>query len=602
MTVIAKRLEREHPKENKNCGLAAVPLQETMEGGSRPQLLILFGAVGLVLLIACANVANLLLARDVSRRREIVIRAAIGASRRRLLRQLLTESLLLASLGGAAGLCLGVAAGKLLSRMLPENLFRLDEAGLDLRVLLFTLIISILSGLLFGFAPALHVSKVRINDALKEAGRTVAASRGAARFRDALIVFQMGLSLVLLAGAGLMINSLWHLYKIRLCFDPENVLTFRCILPKIPRYVTQAGFQPVMPGSSSRVRYWMLNTEAMQVMDQLVEGLEKQPGIQSAAGSVCGLPLARTLGTRFKITGRPEPPADQSREMSATKFAVTPEYFRTMGIRVLQGRSFTARDVLPAPRVAVISETLARTSWPAADPLGQRISFDGMATDYEIVGIIDDVRLWPKEDPPPQIYVPQAQFRDASYADVLMSLRLEMWFVVRSGLKTGAVAAAVRRAVHKVDDGLPIEKMRPMEEVISSAFGPWRTTMILFGLFAGLAVLLSAIGIYGVISYAMTQRRHEIGIRMALGAGRTAVLSMVIGRGLMLAACGIVIGGTASFWLTRLIANQLFEVKPADPLTFGSVALILLGVAASACYVPARRASQLDAAAALRCD
>lgn len=601
MAVIAKSLEQEYPEENKGCALTASPLHETIAGPARPELLLLLGAVGLVLLIACANVANLLMARNVTRKREIGIRTAIGAARSRIIRQLFTESALLASAGGALGIALALAAGRLLNEAISGKPFRLDEAGIDLRVLGFTLALSVTTALLFGIAPAFHASKVRLNEALSAATRSVSQDRAGSRLRGGLVVVQVALSLVLLMGAGLMINSLWRLYALRLGFNPEHLLTFRCILPKSPRYVVGTGFEPIRLGSISMARSWALKPETIQFVDRVVERLEKLPGVELAAGSVCGLPLARTLGRRFKIAGQPALTPEQMQRMNATGFAVSQEYFRTMQMRILQGRGFTDRDVQSAPPVAVINERMAQSFWPGmANLIGQRILLDGSPVEYEIVGVVDNARLWPKQEPPPQIYVQQAQFWQPTYTDISMSLRLELWFVVRSGPNPAALDAIVGNAIREMDAEVVVDKVQPMAAVVSQAFGPWRSTMLLLGLFAGLAVMLSAIGIYGVISYAVTQRKHEIGIRMALGAGRSEVLRMMMQGALRLTFGGIAIGVAASYWTTRLIASQLFEVAPTDPVTYATVVVALLGVALLACYVPARRAAGFDPAVALR--
>ncbi len=603
MQVIARRLEKEYPKENKGMGAWVGPLQEVLTGDSRSTLLPLWGAVGLVLLIACANVANLLLARAGSRKREIAVRTAVGAGRARLVRQLLTESILLALAGGAAGLILAFWSADLLNGLLPRKMSRLDEASVDLRVLGLALVVSLLTGILFGLAPALQGSKVDLNDALKDAGRSSSEGRAGMRLRGALVVVQVGLSLVLLAGAGLMVNSLWRLYRLRLGFNPDHVLTLRCWLPTTPPYVAPLGIRETAPspGVSFRQESWALSPQAIRFPEQVVETLKKLPGVESVAASVYGLPMRRSIGSRFRIEGQPAPSPEQAERMGGWGWAVTPDYFRTMGIRLVEGRAFNEGDTQNAPGVVIINQSLARTIWPSEpSAIGKRIILDYLNRPFQIIGVANDVRAWPRERVAGQIYIPLTQCWRPSYAGMEMPLRLEHWFVVRTRSNPKALAAAVSKAIHEEDKGQPVDEIHTYEEVISEQFGPWRKTMLLLGLFAGLALLLSAVGIYGVVSYAVTQRTHEIGVRVALGASPGEALWLVMRSGLRFAVLGVAVGAGAAHWLTRLISSQLYGVAPTDPLTFASVAAVLLIVAMLACYIPARRATKVDPMVALR--
>jgi hypothetical protein len=610
MRIIAKRLEEEYPRDNRNeKGVAVVPLLEVVAGQARPPLLLMLGAVRLVLLIACANVANLLLARAGMRKREMAIRTAIGAGRPRLIRQLLTESVLLALAGGLSGLTLAYTSPIILKSLLPDNvgLLRLDEAGVDLRVLALTLFLSLLTGVVFGLAPALHASKCQLNDALKDAGRSAPEGRSGSRLRSGLVILQVALSLVLLAGAGLMINSFWRMHQIHLGFVPEHLLVVRSDLPKVPPYVRDLGLRPLDLNRSNTGHWWILNPEAIHFGDQVIDHLNKLPGVESAA-EASGLPMVQSNGFPFRIEGQPAPSPEQMENMNAWMFAVTPDYFRTMGMRFTQGRGFSGREVENTPGVAIINQTMAQMFWTRQpNVIGQRITFNvgpGYSpASFEIVGVADDVRVWPRQERSLQVYVPRVQCWRSSIprTDLDMTLLLYRLFVVRSRSSPAALAAVVRGIFGRVVSGQPAE-IQTMDEAISTALWPWRSTMLLLGLFAGLAVLLSAIGIYGVISYTAIQRTHEIGIRMAMGAGRGDVLGLVMKSGLLLALAGIAIGSGAAYWLTRLIANQLYGVTPTDPVTFASVALVLLAVALVACYLPARRTARLDPMAALRCE
>ena len=610
MALIGERLAKAYPKENRFTGLGAVPLLEMLVGNNRGSLLLFLAAVGLVLLIACANVANLLLARAGVRQREIAIRTAIGAGRLRLVRQLFTESVLLAVAGGLAGLAFAFASTRVIGLVMPE-MYRMDEAGIDLRVLAFTLAISLASAVLFGLAPAIQISKAELNDALRDAGRGVSHSRGSVWLRGGLVMLQMSLSLVLLAGAGLMINSFWRLHQTHLGFEPDHLLTVRCILPKSPRYVTDLGFKKVDAGRGNvgGALTLGLTQQAIDFPERVTERLEKLPGVAFAAGSVSGLPLWLAFGDSFAIEGRPAPSPSEVERMRAIRYAVTSSYFRTLGMRLVYGREFDDSDGPNTPRVVIVNRTLAKLISPAEwDAVGQRIVSPafvprGQAYQaYQIVGIVDDIRVWPGQHYRPQMYFVPAQYWQQSYPLATINSRLHFYFLVRTRSDPAGAAAAVIDAIHKEDPEQPVDEIQTMGEIVVKAFGSWRSTMLLIGIFAAIAVLLAAVGIYGVVSYAVQQRTHEIGVRMALGAGRGEVVALVMRRGLALALAGVAIGLGASYGLTRLLAGKLYGVKPTDPATFTAAAVALLGVALLACYLPARRAARLDPVAALRCE
>ncbi len=568
MSTIASRLEQEHDY-NDGWGVNVVPLREQVVGDVRLALLVLLSAVGFVLLIACANVANLSLARASSRQKEFAIRSAIGAGRGRIMRQLLTESSLLAVLGGGAGLLLGVWGVDLMIALSPGDIPRTDEIGVSGSVLLFTLLVSVLAGALFGLAPALQASRSDLQASLREGSRGSSAISGR-RLRSALVVTEMALAVVLLIGAGLVIRSFWKLNQVDPGFDADNVLSVRVALP----------------GSA-----YPEEAEQVAFFGELLGRVETSPGVASAAATIA-LPLSGGLapGTSFIVEGRPEPP--RAERPVADIRAVTPGYFRTMGTRLLRGRGFTDRDEAESPMVIVVSETLARNSWPGEDPIGKRlsVSWDGMISS-EVIGVVADVRHNSLDAVPRgTIYYAYPQFPIFSFMNL----------VVRSSSDPTALVTSIRREVSQLDADLPVYNVTTMRELVEGSVADERFNMLLLGLFAALALLLASIGIYGVISYSVTQRTHEIGIRVALGAEQARVLRLVIQRGMGLAVAGVVIGLGAALGLTRLMASLLFEVSGTDPLTFSGVALLLLSVALAACYVPASRATRIDPVTALR--
>ncbi|HVR96529.1 MAG TPA: ABC transporter permease, partial [Thermoanaerobaculia bacterium] len=574
MTAIAARLEKQYPDSNTGWGALVISLRENVVQDIRPALLILLAAVSFVLLIACANVANLLLARVAAREREIAVRTALGAGRVRLVRQMLTESAVLFLGGGLLGLLIAFWGVKLLVAMDPGGLPRVQEIDVDGRVLLFTLGVSLVTGLLFGLIPAFHAtSGGRLYDALKEGGRAMAGGGRGKVVRNALVLVEVAVALVLLVGAGLLIQSFSRLQSVDPGFQPDGVLTAGVGLPafKYPDTPRQAAFYR-----------------------QLVERLDAQPGVE-AVGLISPLPLS---GQRFVLTfaveGRPAPAPNE--EPNANIRTASPDYFKTVQIPLIKGRVFTDQDIETSLPVLLVNQTMAKQIWPGEDPLGKRITFDD-ATDPEaewrtVVGVVGDVRHGTlNEDGGSEAYWPQFQapFQSAS-------------IVVRAA---GAgnperLAGAVRQTVRALDPDLPVDEIRPFDEVVSEALSQSRFKTVLLGLFAAIALVLAAVGVYGVISYSVTQRTHEIGIRMALGAERTSVLRMVVRQGMVLVLTGVGVGVVLAWMASRYLETQVYGVSTSDPATFVAVPLVLAGVSLLANYLPARRATTVDPLEALR--
>ncbi|PYT00735.1 MAG: hypothetical protein DMF65_08325 [Acidobacteria bacterium] len=572
VTAIAGRLAAQYPDSDARRRVRLVSLHEDLVGDFRTSLLVLLGAVGFVLLIACANVANLLLARAASRSKEMAIRTALGAGRVRIIRQLLTESLLLALAGGGLGLLLAVWGVDALIRLSPASVPRLEETSLDARVLLFTLAVSFATGVVFGLAPALQASRPDLAGSLKEGGRTGTAGGARNRVRGALVVAEVALSLVLLVGAGLLVRSFVRLVHTDPGYSPERVLALRVAL-------NTAKFAD----EDSRAAFY----------SRAVESVRALPGVESASVTRL-LPLGPIDTFRtFNIAGRP--PFTPGERHSARNYTIGPNYFRVMSIPVLHGRAFTDADTKTSPPVMVVNEAFAKIFFGGAEPLGQRIILDD-ENDHplpprEIVGVVRSVRYERLNDEErPEFYVPYRQSPEAV-----------MEVVVRSSASdAAALAPAVRNAVKGVDPNLLIWETRTMDELVGRSVAPQRFNVALLAVFACVAMLLAAVGIYGVISYAVTQRTHEIGIRMALGAQTRDVLRMVVGQGMMLTLAGIALGLAGAFALTRVMSNLLYGVSATDPPTFVAVPLLLVLVALVACLVPARRATKVDPTVALR--
>ncbi|HKS27513.1 MAG TPA: ABC transporter permease [Pyrinomonadaceae bacterium] len=569
MATISRRLEEQYPDSNTGLSLSVTPLHEDLVGQVRPALLVILGAVGFVLLIACANVANLLLARAASRQKEIAIRTALGAGRLHIIRQLLTESLLLAVMGGGLGLLLATWGLDLLVAASPADLPRVGEIGLDIRVLLFTGAVSILTGILFGLAPALQASRLDLNESLKEGSRGSTEGSARNRLRSVLVVAEIALSLVLLIGAGLLIRSFVTLLNTSPGFDADSILTVDLPL--------------------SRAKY----PEAAQqvnVVQQLIERTSQVPGVASAA-VVNILPLSGNgRQSSFTIEGRPAPPNGQEPDAQAS--TVTPDYFRTMGIPLMRGRVFNEGDKKDAPPVVIISEDLARKNFAGEDPLGKRLVINDDMPPFEIVGIVGDIRHEKLEtETEPEYYSSFYQLPERAVN-----------LVVRAapGADPASLQLTVRSAIKQLDNDQLIWEMKTMEQRRAESVARRRFNMMLVGIFASLALLLAALGIYGVMSYTVTQRTHEIGIRIALGAQTRDIIRMVVVQGMTLALVGVGAGLLAAFGVTRVMASLLYGVTATDALTFAAVTLGLTGLALVACLIPALRATRVDPMTALR--
>ena len=567
MNVIARRIEAQHPVTNEGLGVNVFRLRDRLVGDYRQALLILLGVVVFVLLIACANVANLLLARSSSRRQELALRAALGASRARIIRQLLTESALLTFLGAVGGVLLAVWGKNLLLSAIPGEMPFWMKFDLDSRVLGFTFVLSLLTGLVFGVAPALQASKNDLNEALKEGGRNAGGAHN--RLRSSLVVAEVALSLMLLVGAGLMIRSFAKLENVDAGIKPENVLTVEVPLPRA-KYAEPA--------------------KQSAFFKELVTQVRTLPGVSSAA-AISGVPLRGGWGRSLTVEGHPVLSVGQAPMINHS--VVTPNYFQTMGIPLREGRDFTEADADGTTRTTVVDERLARQYWPGASPLGKRIRFGPPESNepwHIIVGVAGSVRNRRLDQEAVQtIYVPHQQIPVRG-----------MTIALRTSGDPESLTGAVREAVRALDKDQPITNVMTMETVIARSVWLQRFYTILFGVFAALALALAVVGIYGVMSYAVTQRTHEIGIRMALGARAGDVLRLVIKNGMLLISIGVVIGLAGALALTRLLATMLFGITPTDALTFVAVSAVLIVVALLACYVPARRATKVDPLVALR--
>jgi putative ABC transport system permease protein len=568
MNTIADRLEKEYPEFNTGWGVNLVPLRDQLVGEIRPALILLLCAVAFVLLIACANVANLLLSRATGRQREIAIRTALGANRWRIIRQLFTENILLSGLGGFIGLLLSLWGVELLLAVGPKDLLRLSNIGVDYRVLGFTFAVSILTALIFGLAPALETSSPNLNESLKEGKGTMGGGRSH-RFRNIFVVAEISLALLLLIGSGLLIQSFIKLQSINPGFNPDNLLTVSLILP------------------SSK---YQKGPQVIGFYKQLLERIEKLPGVRSAS-AISFLPF-NGLGaaTGFTIVDRPAPAAGEKPVLDVR--VIDPGYFQTMGIPLLKGRNFTEREATEPSRVVIINESLARRYFSDEDPIGKKIAIEmsDNVVPSEIIGIVGDAKYMALDtDPRPMSYWP--------HPELLYSF---MTLVIRTESNPLSLAGAVKQEVRAIDPEQPIADINTMEQLLSDSVARARFSTVLLGIFAGMALLLAAIGIYGVMSYTVTQRTHEIGIRMALGAQSRDVLKMVIKQGMLLALIGVGIGLGAAFALTRLMSSLLYGVSATDPITFFFISLLLCSVTLFATYIPARRATKVDPMVALR--
>ncbi len=589
MKIVGEQFRQAFPDwMGKNESVAVVPLQESMVGDTRPALLVLTGAVGFVLLIACANVANLLLARAAARGKEIAIRTALGAGRWRVIRQLLTESLLLASIGGVLGLLLGSWGLRVLLAISPGDIPRSAEltsasllGSIDARVFVFTLAVSLLTGILFGLVPALQISKPDLNSTLKESSSR--SSTGRHHYaRSALVVSEMALALVLLICAALMIRSFVTLRGINPGFDPHNVLTLQVSLNG-STYSTTAGVE--------------------LLTKQLLERIEGLPGVEAASSTIM-IPPDSGVDLPFVIEGRALAGGDRFHGDVQWRYA-GPHYFKAFGTPLLRGRVFNEQDNGKASPVAIISDAMAHKFWPNEDPLGKQITIGGgLGPEFkdetrQIVGVVGSMRQQGLSQPASEtMYIPYGQVPDGLTR--LGNKIVPVSWIVRTKTEPRSLSAAIEREFLAVDRQLPVSNIRTMEQVITEATARQSFNMLLLTIFAAIALLLAAIGIYGVMSYSVEQRTHEIGIRMALGARGADMLRLVVGQGMRLAVTGVAAGLLAAYGLTRLLASLLFGIKASDPVTFGTVAGILAAVALCACYIPARRATKVDPIIALR--
>lgn len=587
MTGIAEQLENEYPKSNKGTGAAVFSLHSEMVGDVRRPLLIFLGAVAFILLIACANVANLMLARAAARQREIAVRVALGASRLRIVRQMLVESVVLGVAGGVSGLLLALWGIAFLSTVGKQtSLPRAGSIELNGRVLLFTLATSIVTGLVFGSMPALQSSRPDLNEALKEGARSSGGSHRA-RTRSLLVVSEMALAFMLLVGAGLLINSFLKLRSVDPGLKPESVLTMNINLPR------QQYGRP---------------EQVIAFHRQLIEQVSAVPGVESV-GTVTALPYGgSTNGFGYTLDSA----VSGDKAVSLVSQQASPDFFKAIGIPLIAGREFNDRDIDGSAAVIIVSDSLAKKYWPDQDPLGQRIKWGDKAFGspwMTIVGVVGDVRLRGLDTPPrPTVYTPHLQLGEPIKMMVGMTLREVMAddarsisLVVRSNSMSG-LANGVRAAVWAVDPNQPVTKVRTMEQVLSDTMITQRFTTWLLTVFAFIALTLAAAGIYGVISYSVSQRTREIGIRMALGAERADVMKLVVGHGMLPALIGLLIGIGGSIGVTRFMSSLLFNVSVTDPATFGVIGTVLLLVAIAACYLPARRAAKVDPMIALRCE
>lgn len=570
MTAISARLEQQYPDKNLHKTTTVEPTLEALVGNIRPALLILLGAVGCVLLIACANVANLLLARAMMRHKEMAIRSALGASRMRVVRQLLTESLLLSLTGGMLGLLLAVWWSDLLIALGKDNIPRALQVGIDWRVLGFTLLVSVLTGIIFGLVPALHSSKTELTESLKEGGRSGADGARRNRIRGTLVVSELAIAVVLLVGSGLLIQSLWRLQQVSPGFESKNLLTFVVGIPDV-KYPTE---------------------KQAQFYHDLVARVESLPGVRSAS-AVIPLPLSGDMyRISFETEGRPVPKGEQP---SADFFSVESDYFKTLGVSMLKGRDFNEHDGEKSPPVIIVNQAFAQKYFPNEDPLGKRIR-PGISTTVaepvmrEIVGVVADVRNRNlNSELRPGYFMPMAQVPFN-----------QMTLIVRTTNDPRSLITAVQNEVHSMDSEVPVFNVKTMDEYIAATVAAPRFNSTLLGIFAAVALVLTIVGLYGVMSYSVAQRTNEIGIRMALGARVTDVLTLVFKQGMTLVLIGEAIGLAGAFALTRLIRGMLFGVTPTDFTTFVGVAAMLAVVALLATLIPARRAAKVDPLVALR--
>ena len=570
MTLIGTNLERQYPDTNAGFGIWVVSLLAQIVGGLKTGLLVLFAAVGFVLLIACANVANLFLARGAGREREIAVRAALGAGRGRLIRQLLTESFVFAVPAGIAGLLIAYGSLRALIALAPPDMPRLDEIAIDDNVLWFTVAVSFASALFFGLLPAFRISRSDLNESLREGGRSMAGSVRASFARSSLLVTEVALSMVLLAGAGLMIRSLIHLYSLNPGFDPSNVLTIELSAPS----------SKFAKGEQIRALY-----------QRIIERLQAVPAVTSA-GLTTDIFLSETPNSGgFTVEGKPLPPPEQ--RIEATTDSVSPGYFKTLRVPLIAGRFFDDRDQNGSLPVALVNETMARRFWPNEDPIGKRFHF-GWRTEgvrwMTVVGVVGDMRRQGMDK----------VARVETFEPISQQTRSDLKLVLRTAGDPMKIAGVIQGELRGLEQDLVIQKVLTLEQQIGESLGQRRFQTWLLGLFSAIALVLAAIGIYGVMYHSVSQRTHEFGVRVALGAGARDVLRIVLREAVVLVSAGAVIGTVAALALTRLLGTLLYGVSASDPLTYTAVFLVLIGSALLASYLPARRATKVDPMIALR--
>jgi len=567
MSALMDDQARRYPNENAGRSMRLLTFQQNLVGDIRTALWILSGAVFLVLLIACANIANLLMARASTRQKDVAIRVGLGASRRRLMQQLLTESLLLSLLGGVIGLIFAYGGLQILTTVGPANIPRLSEVTIDGRVLAFTTVVSLLTGIIFGLIPAFQATKPNINEWLKEGQRGASGGPGGKRARNWLVVTEMALALILLIGAGLLIKSFLILWQVEPGFNPRNVLTM-AISPSPPKYNTRR------------------DREAL--CQRLLEQVKSTPGVE-AVGIVNQLPFSgRNLGLNFTIVG--QPPARPEDTATANYRMASSGYLQAMGIVLKRGRDFNEHDTRDTTPIALINETLAKQYFANDDPIGKQLKIEGQQVPREIVGIIGDVKQIKLDaEGRSEIYVPYLQFAVPA-----------MNIVVRTQTDPGSMTSAVLQQISRVDPDQPVFQVKTMDQYLGESMAQRRLSTVLLGVFAALALVLAAIGVYGVMSYLVSQRTREIGIRMALGAGQRDILKLVVGHGMWLSFLGIALGVAAALLLTRIMTSSLYGISASDPLTYIGISLLLAIVALLACLIPARRAIKVDPNIALR--
>jgi predicted permease len=564
MQTIAARLAKQYPQTNTDVGVAVDSLLSSFVGDVRPELIVLLGAVGFVLLIACANVANLMLARAASRQREIAVRIALGAGRFRLMRQLLTESTLVAVAGGALGLILASWTTSIIVGSASARVPRIEDVSIDRWVLAYTLGISLLTGILFGMFPAWQLTHTDVNESIKEGGRSGSTGAGRKSIRSALIVSEMAISMVLLVGAGLMLKSLNHVLEADPGFEPSQVLTAVFSLPD---------------------SHYKESSKQLQFVQQLVDKISRTPGVKAA-----GLeePLLGGWQTGYIIEGRPLPKPGEDQSTDITR--ITPDSLRATRVRLIRGRYFTPQDIDTAPQVCIIDTTFAEIAWPNEDPLGKRLAVRAEKNDpkrpiwMSVVGVVAHVRNYGVDQPSRvETYIPYAQNPLGGGS-----------LVVRSSVGPASLVGAIRAAMKSLDPDIPLSQVRELSSITEDNVAPRRFLVLLLGAFAVLALLLAAVGIYGVMAFTVTQRSREIGIRMALGAQSNDVLLLVMGQGIKLTLLGVAVGVAGAFGITRLMGTMLYGVTATDPATFAGVSILLTVVALAACYIPARRAMKVD--------